>query len=1038
MLKLYLFGSPRLMRDDDPIHIRRRRGFALLIYLAMTQRPHSREALANLLWSEYGQGDALANLRRELARLRKDVGADLIKADRKQIWLNKDEAVWVDCHAFEQHLAARQLDAAANLATADFLVGFSLTNAYVFEEWVLFERERRQEQLGNVLAQLIANYLAHGEDDADATITAVLYAKRWLALNPFHEPAHRALMQLYALRNQRSAALDQYQQCVDLLAEELAVEPESETTTLWQIIRKRDLKQLEQHIDPGLPAAQRPTETAVASVQPIAVYQLPHDATPFVGRQQEQLQLRDLLLNKEGRLVTLSGAGGMGKTRLALAVAHRLAEMQAEPPFPDGIYWVELAALQTADLLLSTIAQTLNIRTEQGHERLYNHLQNKRMLLILDNFEHLLDATPLVESLLQASNHLSILITSQERLKLREEQVFQIWGLDTPTEEAHQSGASALFLKSARRIAPDFVPTAEDWPAIIKLCQLVAGMPLALEMAAAWIDLLSPAEIVAEIGRNFDFLATDLVNVPQRHRSIRVTITTSWQRLTADQQQQLAQLSIFRGGFTRQAAQEVAGVSLRTLSHLVNKSFLAYHRQQQRYDMHEMLRQFTADQLQNRYQADEAALRPRFANYFVGLLAQEVTDLIGGEQLEAAQRIQTNIDNIRPAWRWMVREGEPKRLVAAAQALGLYFQIQGNYLEGVQLFEETLTTLQQARPSAPVDKAMVTPWMQLGFYWLRFGQLTDVERAAQQCLVLHEKLSISPLPGHISDPAILFAYIALRKGEYRVMQAYAEQICEVAVAMNHPINHQLGLHLLASASFAHGNYVEARQFSQQAFAIAEQQGDRWYGAYILNMLGTIAMAQGDYEMAESVFHQSQTMRQGFNDRESTAFSLYNLGAIALKRRYLAEAEAYFAKSLQIYRRINDNGGLANAEEKLGQAAFLAKNYEHAWEHYQTALIHAQAGNFRPMLLALFVSCAELLWTISADPQFAVELLQYALENPATPHQTQQEGQKLFKQIQLSKPELVTNKTTAKSINHYVDVLLALSDFRDELTEITKK
>lgn len=316
----------------------------------------------------------------------------------------------------------------------------------------------------------------------------------------------------------------------------------------------------------------------------------------FVGREHEIREIVELLERPGVRLLSIVGPGGMGKTRLALQLVSRVA---------DGAYFVALDGLHDASALLPAIALTIGFKgTDFSPPRLTGYLRDRSMLLVLDNFEHLLDGATLLTEILQATTNVKILTTSRERLNLQEETVFRIEGLTT-------DAAVELFLQQARRLLPDY--RVEDTQQIVRICRLVEGMPLAILLAAGWVDVLPLDDIAAEIARSLDVLETQTRNIPERHRSIQAAFNASWKQLSAVDQRALSWLSVFRGGFTREAAQQVAGVNLRTLANLTAKSFLRHVPESGRYEIHALLRLYASERL-----VDAQAAHTAHMNYFLG------------------------------------------------------------------------------------------------------------------------------------------------------------------------------------------------------------------------------------------------------------------------------------------------------------------------------------------------------------------------------------------------------------------------------------
>jgi DNA-binding SARP family transcriptional activator len=450
-LKLFLLGSPLIEYDGKPIDINRRKAVALLIYLAVTGDAHTRDGLATMLWSDFDQRRARASLRSALWDLNKTAIGPGLVVEPETVQLRVEAGLWVDATHFRQLLAACDshghaahevcpacrdpLTEAVTLYRDDFLAGFTLPDAPEFDEWQFFQSENLRQKLASALERLIRLYQAQNE-----LAEAIPYARRWLSLDPLHEPAHRQLMLLYAQSGQQAAALRQYQVCADALEAELGLAPNQETTILYEQIRAGRL-------NPDQPISQSPTpvaETASPVVRSdlIPRHNLPPQPTPFIGRETELADLANLIADPNTRLLTIVGPGGMGKTRLALEAAGAQVEH-----YPHGVYFVPLAPLTESENLIPATAQAVNFpfpRDERSpQQQLLDYFRQKQLMLVLDNFEHLLapskDGLAFITDLLQAALQVKLLITSRERLKLSSETVFTLEGLDFPEREMEGS-----------------------------------------------------------------------------------------------------------------------------------------------------------------------------------------------------------------------------------------------------------------------------------------------------------------------------------------------------------------------------------------------------------------------------------------------------------------------------------------------------------------------------------------------------------------------------------------------------------------------
>ncbi len=750
------------------------------------------------------------------------------------------------------------------------------------------------------------------------------------------------------------------------------------------------------------------------------------DHTSFIGREKEYSDIQQLLAQPDCRLLTLVGPGGIGKTRLALQLEALLRDK-----FARGSFVAYLQPLRSAEFFVSAVADALGISLT-GQEpplvQLAHYLSDREALIILDNFEHLLGAADQLAILLPSTPQIKYLITSREALNLQEEWLYSVSGLAFPaSSDSYLSGqnddAVQLFNERARRVYPDFAPDTEVG-AVIQICRLVGGMPLALELAAAWRKTLNCAEIAAEIEGGLAFLTTRLRNVSARHHSIQTVFDQTWQRLDEREQAVFKRLSVFRGGFYRDAAVAVTGASLLILSTLVDKSLLRLDGNG-RYQIHELLRQYAAEQLEK--SADNVAqTQANHANFYIQFLHQRSGDVAGGRQREALLEIRADLDNIRVAWLWAVAQGDADALQKGSESLGLYYQFQGGYLEGMMLFSQATEVLQAQAPSEAVDHALLGTRMYEAWYHLRFGRQEGTEACMAHSQAIYRRLKIPPLPGYLTDPNAPLSFVALTRGDYATAVRYAEQVRDVAEAEGHPINRQFAYHLLSEAHVGLGAYGTAQNFAQQAYAQSLMTGDRWFRAYILNNMGQIAVALDDNRMGKNHFQSSYEIRHDFADPEGMALALVNLGNLSFQERDLAEAEDQFQRSRTIYQDINDKGGLAAANWGLGMVTCEQGDFARTQGYFREALQMAVAIDYRPVLFGLLVNIAELLWQMGQRER-PLTLLAYTIHNPKCDHETRQKAQTLltdFSQKRVS-PDLLATATANGQANDITGITAGL-------------
>lgn len=867
-LHLELLGGLRVFLDDKPLT-----GFysnkapALLAYLAVTRKAHSRDHLAALLWDEMPDADAKTNLRQALANLTKLL-EPFLEIQRDAVELKRDARVQVDVWEFEtmtddsdassrtmptlrdmrddasrpqttDDQAVSRLRSAVALYRGDFLESIFLRDAPAFEEWAIAERARLRELALDALQQLVEQFTARGE-----YTNAIAYAQKLLALDAWREEAHRELMLLYARTNQRSAALAQYDACARILREQLRVEPSAETNALYERLRA---------------AGDSPK------------HNLPAQPTSFVGRAPELAQIENLLLNPQTRLLTLVGVGGSGKTRLAIHAADHAWKLGA---FLNGVAFVALANVETLEQLAPTMANAFGIALTGDIEpqtQITNYLRAKEMLVVLDNLEQLLDAATWLGEILQTAPRVKLLVTSREKLNTRWEWVVPLEGLDYADAD---SPAAQLFVERAQRGAPNFRVDETNRAAVARVCRIVEGMPLALELAAATVNHHACAEIADELEHNLNFLETTLRDVPSRQRSMRAVFDYSWNLLSARERAVWRKLSVFQGGWTRDAARAIADAAPNELNALADKSLVRV--QSSRYDMHELARQYAREKLEQDA-GENSATRAKHSEFFAAFAAANESALKGAGDQAALNVIGQELANVLAGWElaWTIPNWDSIR--AYMEAPFVVLEMRGEFLRGAQLYANARGRVESLRECPPeAEHALGQLLIREGWMRFRLGEFSKTIELVERGLPLLENA----------------------RDEYEV--AYA-------------------LLFLGAAEWGRGELDASENFFQASYARYEKIENAWGCAGALNNLGQIATARGDDDAAENYLARALQLARAANISHLTAHTLNNLALLAMRHADFKQAQKFLSEALDIANARGEPHVIALTQSHLARA-----------------------------------------------------------------------------------------------------------------------
>ena len=941
-LQIRLLGPLSILRDGQPISgLRSRKALALFVYLALTDQPVARAVLVDLIWPEQDEKRGRANLSWALNHLKTHLPG-CISAERQAIQFTAPNNLMLDVHQLHEWLTVGDqvsLMQAVDLVQGELLAGFTLDGSPEFELWLVSERERLRQQAVQAVTTLIDRLEQSGRH-ADA----IPYAEKWVALMPWREMAHRQLMRCYAAAGQREAALGQFAQCQRILEDELAVEPSAETVALYKQIRDEP-------------------QIAIATPR----HNLTRPALPLIGRADELAKLTELIKDKQTRLVSLVGVGGVGKTRLATEFAW--LQTTAASPYPDGVYFVPAVHLSRADALADAIAQVLSCPLPERvppTTSLHNFLRRKRLLLIIDNFEQLLEAATLLSDLLEQAPNVTVVVTSQERLRISAETILPLHGL-----EVTDTAASKLFIYCAQQQDARFKPTADEQAAIDAICAAVDGNPLAIQLAATWVPLFTPSVILTEIEHDLGFIAADVQDIPARHRSLRAVFEHAWQHLSAAERKLLAKLAIFESDFSFKAAQAVATARPAILLKLVSRS-LVEQAQEGRYKIHPLVRQFAFEQLRDTDGELLGQCQRGLAVFAAELLIANEASLRSDER-EAMAHIKQEWTTVQAGWTQAHQLGLWTLIADSLRALDQFVSISTRTQDGLRLISDAVNSL-------PTDPELALLRGQLetrrGIYLAR---LADYDAAR---LKLEESLRLlgDDVPIERALALMGLASIARDQGKLELSMERNLQ----ALALLEPTDAQFRkascLNLLGMTASRLRELDSAENYYAQSVAIYHKLGSRWAITQPLNNLAIVAYYRKQFAQTQSLLAQNAEIYAELGDLEGQAVTLSNQATMAYETGDAAAAIPLFERCLPLCHEIGDRWLLSNTLASFGYASAQLGKLDAARGYFQEALREAQAIESTPLELFAIVGLAQVL-RLEGDKGKSAEIITHVLHHP---------------------------------------------------------
>ncbi len=704
----------------------------------------------------------------------------------------------------------------------------------------------------------------------------------------------------------------------------------------------------------------------------------------FFGREKELDQVNRLLEDPHCRLITVWGPGGIGKTRLAIEAASKY---QAVSDYESLL--VDLQAAETPDRVLDELLQAFRIRAggqEAALNQLSEFLADTDHLLLLDNFENVLAAAPLIGDLLEQRSGFKLLVTSRAPLRITQEWLVPLDGLPVPQQarlrDPLANPAVRLFHDRVRRLKPE-IDLGRELPAIERICRLSGGMPLAIEIAASWAHTRSLSEIAEEMEHDTRFLTSGLRNLPDRHRSIRAIFEHAIGSLDSNERTAFERLSVFPAGFTRDAATEVAGASGAIMETLMERS-LVKRDSESRFRLHELIRQFASEEL-SKSRGEQSLAQTAHSGYFMSFLAKRWATISYMNQRGTASEIEVEYDNIRTAWDVAVKKHETEAVRDAVETMAMFFQFRGRYTEAAELYSRALPEFRED-PSPLGQETSALLLVEHGWFSLRLGNIDDAETAFREAIEVRSRYKI-PVRGFAVDPELALAYALSTRGDLKSAESLAmDALDRIKAGHIHESHVVIASYLLAHLASRTGDDARAKLYGKAALDACTKAGDHWFVAYCHQALGEVEAMSGNMEEATRHLEASLETSLAFEDPAGVALSHVCLGEFELLRKNLNEAYSHFEQGRDAYLHTGDRGGVVRAEAGLGHSLSGLNDHRTAAQWYASALNVLETIDLDAVFLDVLAGVALLGHSVEASSD-AISLISFVTNQESTEQKT---------------------------------------------------